>query len=89
MGSICADDEIKGDFNLHVSGATYLILRRPPRHLEPSFPPLDIGAGELMVEEELHVWHGLELVQEHLVEPSPVGCKIGLQEHQEKSTKVP
>ena len=76
MRSICSNHEVKRDFNLLVSRLKRFLFSS--RYFEPGLLPFEIGAGELVVEEELHVWQGLEFVQENFVKISSVGCIVCL-----------
>ena len=35
---------------------------------------LEVGTGQLVLEEECDIWHGLQCVQESFIETSPIGC---------------
>lgn len=78
MGSVCSDDKVKRDFDLLVSRLKSFLFGSGD--FKPGSLPPQIGASELVVEEELHIRHGLELVQKDFVKTSSICCIICLLE---------
>lgn len=73
MCSVGADHKIKVDFDL----AGPFPWRRGAvlAHFKPGLVQPEVGARELMVEEECDIRHLFEHVEEPLVEPAAVGCE--------------
>ena len=69
VGSVGAQHEVEFDLDLFRPA-----LRRAVglAHLKPSLALLEIGPGQLVVEEEFDIGHGREDIQQLLVEISPV-----------------
>ena len=74
VGAVGADHEIEVDLDLLCAtrgfGGTL--------DLEPGPAGAEVGAGQLVVEEEAHVGHALEDVKQALIEPGPVNGEDGL-----------
>lgn len=74
---VCAvgsDHEVEVDFNLRIS----LRCERLGSVLEPRRLAGEIRARKLVVEEEAHIGHLLQKVQEAFVQGTSVDCKYGL-----------
>lgn len=68
VSTVCAEHEVEGYLNF--MGAA--IRRRGAPDFEPGLVASEVGAGELVVEKEFDVGHGLEHVKKAGVEPAAV-----------------
>jgi hypothetical protein len=73
--AVGANHEVKGDFDFPGAAVGGHVL---VAGLEPGLVGLEVGARELVVEEELDVGQGVEDVQEACVEGASVDCIDGL-----------
>jgi hypothetical protein len=80
-GGVCTistDHKVEIDLDLRSAASRWRRILRAPE-LKPSLSFPEVGTGKSVVEEECHIWHPLEYVQQALVQSTPIDSKDSLE----------